>query len=93
MSAGTAITFKGIVVVQPNGERYLIIVVPIVLLVTNAVDGSMVATEGVTLVHKPPAMALLNVVEVPRQIFSLPVIGAKGFTDIAIIALHPVLSV
>lgn len=48
-----------------------------------------VATEGLPLVHEPPAGVTDNVIVVPTHTLAAPMNIGTGFTDTLYCALHP----
>jgi hypothetical protein len=52
------------------------------------------ATDGLPLIHEPPAVVLVNVIAAFSQIFTAPEIGVgSGLTEIVFVAIQPVGSV
>jgi len=84
---GVPFTVSVVAVPQPDGIVYDIVVIPNEKVVTNPVDGFIVATAGVTLPQVPPGVASdMNVVD-PIHIAPGPVIGAgTAFTVIGNVA-------
>ena len=56
---------------------------------TIPVAAPALATAGLILLHEPPAIALLNVVELPAHIEAVPVTGATALMVTVVVALQP----
>ena len=67
-------------VLQPDGNVYVIVSTPAETLVTRPVVALTVAIAGLLLVHVPPGAASLSEVVAPRQNVAMPVMGANAFT-------------
>jgi hypothetical protein len=78
---------------QPEGVEYVKITVPAEIPVTTPVM-PIAATDGLLLVHTPPAQGSLNVIVVPTHNVFGPVIGhgvhGTTLTLFVIILVHPV---
>lgn len=93
IAAGKGSTVKVIVVKQPAGVVYVIVVVPAATLLTTPVPKPMVATAGVLLAHVPPATECVSVVLPPTHTELEPPIGAgAGVTVTTVVEVHPAVS-
>jgi hypothetical protein len=90
IAAGNALTVAVAVVIQPEGNVYVMSVVAVAMPVTTP-EASMVATEVTALDHVPPEAAVLSVVILPSHTDNVPVIGAgRAFTFTVAVTIQPV---
>jgi len=73
---GPGLTVTVVVVAQPDDTEYEIVTVPSVAPHTTPVVGTTVAVTGVALLHVPPGVASLSVMDEPGQTSVGPVIGS-----------------
>lgn len=97
IAAGNGSTVKVIVVKQPDGVVYVIVVVPGAGVaetpVTTPVPKPTVAIAGVLLVHVPPGTEWVSVVLLPWQTDEEPPIAAgAGVTVSTFVDVQPALS-
>jgi len=89
--AGTVFTDKSAVVLQPVGNLYVIVVVPLITPVTIPVEEPTVATEVVLLVQVPPGEASVSATVAPSQIAAIaPITAGIAFTVNVCFAEQPV---
>lgn len=94
IGAGDTFTVTAAVVKHPVGSEYDMTAVPGEIPVTMPVLKPIISIVGLLLLHIPPAVISLSVVDAPGHIVVLPVIVAgTGFTVIPDELLQPVGSV
>lgn len=78
---GIGFTDNTVVLIQPAADVYVIIEVPGPTPTATPVVEPIVATDVVPLLHVPPTVEVLNVVDAPWQILVVPVMAAgNGIT-------------
>lgn len=88
--AGSALVVKMIVVRQPVGSVYDMLLVPAETAVSAPVTDAMVATLVVALLHVPPVVVLASVVVLPAQATSVPVIASgNGLMLTVVVRMQP----
>jgi len=93
IASGKGFTVIVVVVIQPVGNVYVIVAVPVALPVTTP-DGDTEAVAPDELAHVPPAVASLSAVVSPTHTFMVPVMPAgKGFTVTTAMLVQPVGSI
>ena len=94
MADGAELTLTTVVLVQPDVNRNVIVVVPVLIAVTTPDILPIVATDVLLLIHEVPTMLSNNVVVPPTQRVVTPVIGVvAAFTLIVVVLKQPVASV
>lgn len=89
MIAPSGFTVSVAVDVHPAPVVYTIVEVPPPVPTAIPLEPPIVVTDRLLLVHAPPVVALLRVVELPWQIVVMPVIGLIAFTVNGRVAIHP----
>lgn len=74
MGQGERLTVTAVVVKQPVGKVYVVVVVPVAIPVTMPVEDPIVATVGVLLAQVPPPGSV-NIIVAPTQRADGPPIG------------------
>lgn len=101
IAAGSGLTVTTVVVKQPVGNVYVIVLVcwvagntndpPVTVVDVDGPTGLTDATATELLLHVPPPVTFVSVVVSPEHIVVLPVIAAgNGFTVMPIVRKHPV---
>jgi hypothetical protein len=81
MTPGNGLIVTTFVVLQPEGNTYLIVVVPGAKPHTTPVEAPTVATAKLLLDQVPPAVTWLSVIQLPSQTVAAPVMaGGAAFT-------------
>ncbi len=79
IAVGSGNTIITVVTKQPPGNVYVIVVVPAVLAIIMPVAVPMDATEVLLLLHEPPVVASVTVIELPAQtVAGPPIITGAG---------------
>lgn len=91
IGAGGGFTVTVVVITQPGMARvYVIVAVPVLIPVITPVERSISAILVLLLVHVPPVMASLRVIELSKHTPGPPLIeGGKGLMVTVVVALHP----
>ena len=91
MADGRSLTVTMVVVMQPVGKVYVMIVVPNATPVTTPEPATTVAIVVLSLAHVPPVEASVSDVVAPMQTLAVPVmVAGNGFTVITADVEHPV---
>jgi hypothetical protein len=91
MAVGEELTVSVVVAMQPPGNAYVIIVVPIVMPHAVPEEEPIVATDVLLLVHMPPGTASVNAVQLPAHTPVAPVMGdGEAKTVTVVVTVQPV---
>ncbi len=89
--AGSAFIVATAVIIQPNGEVYSMVDVPVIRPDNTPVEPFIVATLVFVLTHVPPVVASVNRAAVAGHIAKVPLIAAgNGLTVTVVVTIHPV---
>lgn len=88
-AAGEAFTVIDVVVEQPDGAVYVIVVLPAVTPLTIPPDVLTVATEPSSLLQVPPVVPLDSVVVAPSHTTAVPVFAPNVLMVTVAVVEHP----